>query len=64
LLYFAAFSRHIGFYATPSGHQPFAHKLSPYKQGKGSMQFPLNQPIPCELIEEMVAFRVAENAAK
>ena len=61
LLYFAAFSRHIGFYATPSGHARFAEKLSQYRQGKGSVQFPLDQPIPYELIGEIVKFRVSEN---
>ena len=61
LVYFAAFSRHIGFYATPSGHAHFAEKLSQYRQGKGSVQFPLDQPIPYDLIAEIVTFRVSEN---
>lgn len=61
LVYFAAFKNHIGFYATPTGHEAFVDKLAPYKQGKGSVQFPLNQAIPYDLIQEMVAFRVAEN---
>ncbi len=61
LVYFAAFKNHIGFYATPSGHQQFADELSKYKQGKGSVQFPLDQPIPFDLIERMVKFRVEEN---
>jgi uncharacterized protein YdhG (YjbR/CyaY superfamily) len=61
LVYFAAFARHIGFYATPSGHSEFKEALSKYKQGKGSVQFPLDQPIPFDLIERMVKFRVAEN---
>lgn len=61
LVYFAAFKNHIGFYATPSGHQQFAGELSRYKQGKGSVQFPLGQPIPYDLIERIVMFRVAEN---
>src|SRR5688572_8052392 len=42
LIYFAAFQHHIGLYATPSGHEAFAKELSNYKQGKGSVQFPLN----------------------
>jgi uncharacterized protein YdhG (YjbR/CyaY superfamily) len=63
LVYFAAFKNHIGFYATPSGHTAFADELSIYKQGKGSVQFPLNQPIPFTLIEKIVAFRVEENKA-
>lgn len=61
LVYFAAYQNHIGFYATPTGHEAFAEKLSPYKQGKGSVQFPLNKPIPYKLISEIVAFRVEEN---
>src|SRR5687767_3576220 len=46
LIYFAAYEKHIGFYATPSGHEAFAKELSRYKQGKGSVQFPIDQPIP------------------
>lgn len=57
LVYFAAFPRHIGFYATPQGHEAFANELAKYKQGKGSVQFPLDQPIPYELIEAMTAFK-------
>jgi uncharacterized protein YdhG (YjbR/CyaY superfamily) len=64
LVYFAGFKNHIGFYATPNGHQEFAAELAPYKQGKGSVQFPLNQPIPFDLIKRMVAFRVKRNAEK
>lgn len=60
LVYFAAYKNHIGFYATPSGHSAFLKELSAYKQGKGSVQFPLNKPIPMQLISEIVAFRVAE----
>jgi uncharacterized protein YdhG (YjbR/CyaY superfamily) len=62
LVYFAGFKKHIGFYATPTGHAEFAEELSKYKQGKGSVQFPLNQPIPLELIKRIVVFRVRENA--
>ena len=61
LVYFAAYKNHIGFYATPSGHEEFKEKLSKYKQGKGSVQFPLSEPIPFDLIKEMVLFRVGEN---
>lgn len=61
LVYFAAFKNHIGFYATPSGHNEFQDELSKYKQGKGSVQFPLNKPIPYKLIERIVKFRVTEN---
>lgn len=61
LVYFAAFSKHIGFYATPKGHKEFKEKLSQYKQGKGSVQFPFDNPIPFELIAEIVRYRVLEN---
>ncbi|MFV0269258.1 MAG: iron chaperone, partial [Draconibacterium sp.] len=61
LVYFAAYARHIGFYATPSGHQEFASELSVYKQGKGSVQFPIDEPLPTDLIRRIVAFRVKEN---
>lgn len=64
LVYFAGFKNHIGFYATPSGHTEFAKELSKYKQGKGSVQFPLSQPIPYELIAQIVEFRVFENLEK
>lgn len=64
LVYFAAYAHHIGFYATPTGHEKFAKELSSYKQGKGSVQFPLNKPMPYDLIERIVAFRVEENRAK
>jgi uncharacterized protein YdhG (YjbR/CyaY superfamily) len=57
LVYFAAFQHHIGFYATPQGHEAFKEELSKYKQGKGSVQFPLNMPIPYDLIKRIVEFR-------
>src|SRR5688572_10543424 len=60
LVYFAAFKNHIGFYATPTGHDAFAEELSKYKQGKGSVQFPLEKPMPLELITRIVKFRVQE----
>lgn len=58
LVYFAGFAKHIGFYATPTGHEAFADELAHYKQGKGSVQFPLNQDLPWDLIERIVRFRV------
>jgi len=64
LVYFAANKNHIGFYATPTGHQAFAKELSTYKQGKGSVQFPYSSPMPHELIAEIVKFRVEENRLK
>ena len=64
LVYFAGFKNHIGFYATPTGHAEFADELAKYKQGKGSVQFPLDKPIPYSLIKRIVLFRVKENSAK
>jgi uncharacterized protein YdhG (YjbR/CyaY superfamily) len=64
LVYFAAFKNHIGFYATPTGHAEFAKELSKYKQGKGSVQFPIDQPMPLKLIAQIVEFRVIENQEK
>lgn len=64
LVYFAGYDKHIGLYATPSGHSEFEKELSTYKQGKGSVQFPLDQPIPYDLIKRIVEFRVKENQEK
>jgi uncharacterized protein YdhG (YjbR/CyaY superfamily) len=61
LVYFAAYKNHIGFYATPQGHTEFAKELSKYKSGKGSVQFPIDKPIPYDLIARIVEFRVKEN---
>lgn len=63
LVYFAAYKNHIGFYATPTGHSEFANELSKYKQGKGSVQFPLDA-VPFELVAKIVQFRVAANEEK
>ncbi len=60
LVYFAAFKNHIGFYALPSGNVAFQKELTKYKTGKGSIQFPLDQEIPYDLIGQIVEFRVAE----
>ena len=64
LVYFAAFKNHIGFYPIPTGIEAFKEELSVYKQGKGSVQFPLDQPIPYDLIRRIVKFRVEENLEK
>lgn len=64
LVYFAAYKNHIGFYATPTGHSEFEKELSVYKQGKGSVQFPLAQVLPLDLISRIVQFRVKENLKK
>ena len=58
-VYFGGYPKHIGLYATPNTHSAFAEELSAYKQGKGSVQFPLHQPLPFELIEKMLLFRLA-----
>lgn len=63
LVHFAAFAHHIGFYPAPSGIVAFQEALSRYKGAKGSVQFPLDQPLPLELVAEIVRFRVAENLA-
>ncbi len=60
LVYFGGFKNHIGLYATPTGHAAFADELSKYKQGKGSVQFPLDEPMPLDLITRIVQFRVNE----
>jgi len=62
LVYFAAQSRHIGFYPTSSGVKAFINELGSYKTSKGAIQLPLNSPLPLELITRIVKFRVRENA--
>jgi len=64
LVHFAGYKTHIGFYPVPSGLEAFKEDLMPYKQGKGSVQFPLGQPLPTDLIRRIVEFRVAENIGK
>jgi len=64
LVHFAAFRNHIGFYPTPSGIEGFQAELEPYKNAKGSVQFPLDRPLPLELMERIVRYRVEENMAK
>lgn len=60
LVHFAAFKNHIGFYPTPSGTEKFKDELAPYEGAKGSIRFPLDKPIPYDLISEIVKFRVQE----
>lgn len=64
LVYFAGYKNHIGFYATPTGHDAFKKELAVYKQGKGSVQFPHEQPLPLALINRIVKFRVKQNLQK
>ena len=64
LVHFAAYSKHIGFYPTPSGITNFKKDLSNFKHAKGSIQFPIEDPLPIELITRIVNFRVKENLSK
>jgi uncharacterized protein YdhG (YjbR/CyaY superfamily) len=64
LVYFAAFKNHIGFYPTSSGIEAFKMELSPYKRARGSVQFPIEKPIPYDLLKKIVTFRVKENLKK
>ncbi len=61
LVHFAAYEEHIGFYPTPTGMEAFKGELSSYRGAKGSVQFPLDEPIPYDLIRRIVEFRVREN---
>lgn len=62
LVLFAAFKNHIGFFPAPTGEPGFKKALAPYKTGKGSVQFPLDQPMPVELISNIVKYRIKKNA--
>ena len=64
LVHFAAFQKHIGLYPTPSGIEEFRDELSVYKSAKGSVQFPLDAPVPFSLITKIVKFRVKETREK
>ncbi len=64
LVYFAGYKNHIGFYPTSSGIKAFKQELSAYKGAKGTVQFPLDKPLPLDIIKKIVAFRVAENLQK
>ena len=64
LVYFAAFKNHIGFYPTPSGIDALGNEVAQYKAGKGTLQFPLNEPLPYSLIRKIVQFRLQENLAR
>lgn len=64
LVHFGAFKSHLGFYPIPSGMDQFPEELAPFKSGKGSVQFPFDQPMPYELITKIVKFRVTENLEK
>ena len=64
LVYFAAFSKHIGFYPTSGGIAAFKSELAKYKHAKGSVQFPIDEPLPMGLIKKIVQFRIEENIKK
>lgn len=64
LVHFAAFKKHVGFYPGPSGIAHFQDRLAAYPSAKGSVRFPLDQPIPYELMREITRFRVREEEAK
>lgn len=64
LVHFAAFKNHVGFYPTPSGIDEFKAELSKYKGSKGSIQFPIDQPVPLDLIAKIVKYRISENLKK
>ncbi len=60
LVFFAAFRHHIGFYPTPSAIEAFRNELSPYTWSKGAVQFPIDEPLPLDLVRRMVEFRIRE----
>ncbi len=64
LVHFAAYKNHIGFYPAPSGIEAFKKELAPYESGKGTLKFPLDEPIPYGLITKVVKYRVKKNLGK
>jgi uncharacterized protein YdhG (YjbR/CyaY superfamily) len=64
LVHFSAYKNHVGFYPTSSGIKAFKKELSPFKTSKGTVQFPLNKPIPLDLVKKIVKFRVKENESE
>jgi len=64
LVHFAAHTSHIGFYPAPSGIEAFKRELADYKNSKGAVQFPINEPLPLDLVTKIVKFRVDENLKK
>jgi uncharacterized protein YdhG (YjbR/CyaY superfamily) len=64
LVHFSAYRSHVGFYPTPSGIEAFKKELSHFKTSKGTVQFPLDKPIPFDLVKRIVKFRVKENESK
>ncbi len=64
LVWFGLHTHHVGFYPNPSGIEAFRAELAPYKQSKGAIQFPLDQPMPYDLIRKIVRYRLEENQKK
>jgi uncharacterized protein YdhG (YjbR/CyaY superfamily) len=64
MVHFGAYEHHIGFYPAPRGIEAFKKELSGYEGGKGTVKFPLDKPIPFELVKKITAFRASENRAK
>jgi len=64
LVHFAGYKHHVGFYPVPSGIDAFERELSRYRQGKGSVQFPLDRPVPYDLVRKIVIFRMKESLAR
>jgi uncharacterized protein YdhG (YjbR/CyaY superfamily) len=64
LVFFAAYKKHIGLYPAPRGNEEFKEELASYEGGKGTVRFPLDKPIPFDLIKRIVKFRVKENLAR
>jgi uncharacterized protein YdhG (YjbR/CyaY superfamily) len=64
LVHFAAFQKHVGFYPTPSAIEAFSNGLAGYHSAKGSIQFPLDKPVPFSLVRKLVQFRVKETRKK
>jgi uncharacterized protein YdhG (YjbR/CyaY superfamily) len=64
LVHFGGYKNHVGFYPGPSGLEAFRDEVDEYKNGKGSVQFPIDKPLPMTLIKKIISFRMAENEAK
>lgn len=64
LIYFAGYKKHISIYPAPRNNEAFKEELSAYKGGKGTVQFPIDKPIPFDLITRIIKFRIKENEAK
>ena len=61
VIYFAGYARHVSIHPTPSGAEAFAEEVARYQKGKGTLQFPINEPIPYDLIRRLTVYRLAED---